>query len=110
MFTELIQTEMHHVRTLKIMQRVYARELHEALQIDDKKLDCLFPQLDSLLELHSHFLSRLGERRAESMQTGSEHDYAINRLSDVLISQVHPVSHFLPPHFLHISSYEMYAM
>ncbi|XP_056614215.1 rho guanine nucleotide exchange factor 18 isoform X2 [Triplophysa dalaica] len=84
---ELIQTEMHHMRTLKIMQRVYARELREALQMDDKRLDCLFPQLDSLLELHSHFLSRLRERRTESLQTGSEHGYAINQLSDILISQ-----------------------
>ncbi|XP_065100610.1 rho guanine nucleotide exchange factor 18 isoform X2 [Paramisgurnus dabryanus] len=84
---ELIQTEMHHVRTLKIMQRVYAREMRETLQMDDRRLDCLFPQLDNLLELHSHFLSRLRERRAESLQTGSEHDYAIQKLSDILISQ-----------------------
>ncbi|XP_067271766.1 rho guanine nucleotide exchange factor 18-like isoform X2 [Pseudorasbora parva] len=84
---ELIQTEIHHVRTLKIMLRVYARELRETLQLDDRKLDCLFPQLDSLLELHNHFLSRLRERRAESLQPGSEHNYAIHKLSDILISQ-----------------------
>ncbi|KAG1945949.1 rho guanine nucleotide exchange factor 18-like isoform X1 [Pimephales promelas] len=84
---ELIQTEIHHVRTLKIMLRVYARELRETLQLDDRKLDCLFPQLDSLLELHSHFLSRLRERRAESVQPGSEHNYAIHKLADILISQ-----------------------
>ncbi|XP_026091431.1 rho guanine nucleotide exchange factor 18-like isoform X3 [Carassius auratus] len=84
---ELIQTEIHHVRTLKIMLRVYARELREALQLDDRRLDCLFPRLDSLLELHSHFLSRLRERRAESLQPGSECNYAIHKLSDILISQ-----------------------
>ncbi|XP_042604714.1 rho guanine nucleotide exchange factor 18-like isoform X2 [Cyprinus carpio] len=84
---ELIQTEIHHVRTLKIMLLVYARDLREALQLDDRKLDCLFPQLDSLLELHSHFLSRLRERRAESLQPGSDHNYAIHKLSDILISQ-----------------------
>ncbi|XP_073700369.1 rho guanine nucleotide exchange factor 18 [Garra rufa] len=84
---ELIQTEIHHVRTLKIMLRVYARDLREALQMDDRKLDCLFPRLDSLLELHSHFLSRLRERRAESLQSGSELNYAIHKLSDILISQ-----------------------
>ncbi|XDV22597.1 hypothetical protein PO909_027462 [Leuciscus waleckii] len=84
---ELIQTEIHHVRTLKIMLRVYARELRETLQLDDRKLDCLFPQLDSLLELHNHFLSRLKERRAESVQPGSEHNYAIHKLADILISQ-----------------------
>ncbi|XP_077082199.1 rho guanine nucleotide exchange factor 18 isoform X3 [Siphateles boraxobius] len=84
---ELIQTEIHHVRTLKIMLLVYARELRETLQLDDRKLDCLFPQLDSLLELHNHFLSRLRERRAESVQPGSEHNYAIHKLADILISQ-----------------------
>uniref|UniRef100_A0A8C1MHT6 Rho/rac guanine nucleotide exchange factor (GEF) 18b n=1 Tax=Cyprinus carpio TaxID=7962 RepID=A0A8C1MHT6_CYPCA len=84
---ELIQTEIHHVRTLKIMLLVYARDLREALQLDDRKLDCLFPQLDSLLELHSHFLSRLRERRAESLQPGSDRNYAIHKLSDILISQ-----------------------
>ncbi|XP_043078480.1 rho guanine nucleotide exchange factor 18 isoform X3 [Puntigrus tetrazona] len=84
---ELIQTEMHHVRTLKIMLRVYARDLREALQLDDRKLACLFPRLDSLLELHSHFLSRLRERRAEFVQPGSDRNYAIHKLSDILISQ-----------------------
>ncbi|XP_016362839.1 rho guanine nucleotide exchange factor 18-like [Sinocyclocheilus anshuiensis] len=84
---ELIQTEIHHVRTLKIMLRVYARDLREALQLDDRRLDCLFPRLDSLLELHSHFLSRLRERRAESLQPGSECNYVIHKLSDILISQ-----------------------
>uniref|UniRef100_A0A673HSC1 Rho/rac guanine nucleotide exchange factor (GEF) 18b n=1 Tax=Sinocyclocheilus rhinocerous TaxID=307959 RepID=A0A673HSC1_9TELE len=84
---ELIQTEIHHVRTLKIMLRVYARDLREALQLDDRKLDCLFPRLDSLLELHSLFLSRLRERRAESLQPGSDRNYAIHKLSDILISQ-----------------------
>ncbi|XP_048038677.1 rho guanine nucleotide exchange factor 18 isoform X3 [Megalobrama amblycephala] len=84
---ELIQTEIHHLRTLKIMLRVYARELRETLQLDDRRLDCLFPQLDSLLELHSHFLSRLRERRTESLQPGSDHNYAIHKISDILISQ-----------------------
>ncbi|XP_051978055.1 rho guanine nucleotide exchange factor 18-like isoform X1 [Xyrauchen texanus] len=84
---ELIQTEIHHVRTLKIMLRVYARELREGLQLDDRRLDCLFPRLDSLLELHNHFLSRLRERRAESLHASSERNYAIHKLSDILISQ-----------------------
>lgn len=74
------------------MLRVYARELRETLQLDDRKLDCLFPRLDSLLELHSHFLSRLRERRAESLQPGSDHNYAIDKISDILISQVHALN------------------
>ncbi|TRZ01447.1 hypothetical protein DNTS_023545 [Danionella cerebrum] len=84
---ELIQTEIHHVRTLKIMLRVYSRELREALQLDERKLDSLFPRLESLLELHTHFLIRLRERRIESLQPGCDHNYSINKLADILISQ-----------------------
>ncbi|KAK1805706.1 hypothetical protein P4O66_001972 [Electrophorus voltai] len=84
---ELIQTEMHHVRTLKIMLRVYMRELRETLQLDERRLDCLFPRLDSLLDLHSNFLSRLRERRRQSLQADSEHNYVILRVADILTEQ-----------------------
>ncbi|KAI4890127.1 hypothetical protein NFI96_023026 [Prochilodus magdalenae] len=84
---ELIQTEMHHVRTLKIMLRVYVYELRETLQLDERRLGCLFPRLDSLLDLHSGFLSRLKERRQEALQPGSERNYAIDRVADILTEQ-----------------------
>uniref|UniRef100_A0AAZ3PRG9 Rho/rac guanine nucleotide exchange factor (GEF) 18b n=1 Tax=Oncorhynchus tshawytscha TaxID=74940 RepID=A0AAZ3PRG9_ONCTS len=79
---ELMQTEMHHVRTLKIMLRVYMRELKEHLQMDE-----LFPRLESLLELHTSFLSRLKERRRDSAQPGSDRNYNIQRLADILTTQ-----------------------
>ncbi|XP_076879925.1 rho guanine nucleotide exchange factor 18 isoform X2 [Brachyhypopomus gauderio] len=84
---ELMQTEMHHVRTLKIMLRVYVRELRETLQLDERRLDCLFPRLDSLLNLHTNFLSRLRERRRQSLQDDSEHNYVILRVADILTEQ-----------------------
>ncbi|XP_068599454.1 rho guanine nucleotide exchange factor 18 [Brachionichthys hirsutus] len=84
---ELMQTEMHHVRTLKIMLNVYLRELKENLQMDSGRLDCLFPQLENLLELHTHFLSRLKERRRESLDGPSERNYTINGVADILIAQ-----------------------
>ncbi|CAG5860905.1 unnamed protein product [Menidia menidia] len=84
---ELMQTEMHHVRTLKIMLRVYVRELKENLQMDTGRLDCLFPRLENLLELHTHFLSRLKERRRENLVAPSERNYTINRVADILITQ-----------------------
>ncbi|CAB1332278.1 unnamed protein product, partial [Coregonus sp. 'balchen'] len=84
---ELMQTEMHHVRTLKIMLHVYVRELKEHLQMDERCLDCLFPRLESLLELHTHFLSRLKERRRDAMQPGSDKNYNIQRLADILTTQ-----------------------
>ena len=85
---ELMQTEMHHVRTLKIMLCVYVRELKENLQMEPSKLDCLFPRLESLLDLHTNFLSRLKERRRDCLLAPGERNYFINRLADVLIGQV----------------------
>lgn len=87
-YAELMQTEMHHVRTLKIMLRVYVRELKENLQMDSGRLDCLFPRLESLLDLHTHFLSRLKERRRENLVPPSDRNYTINRVADILITQV----------------------
>ncbi|XP_051232524.1 rho guanine nucleotide exchange factor 18 isoform X1 [Dicentrarchus labrax] len=84
---ELMQTEMHHVRTLKIMLHVYVRELKENLQMDSSRLDCLFPRLENLLELHTNFLSRLRERRRENLVSPNEKNYTINRIADILIAQ-----------------------
>ena len=83
-----MQTEMHHVRTLKIMLHVYVRELKENLQMDAGRLDCLFPRLENLLELHTHFLSRLKERQRENLISPNDRNYAVNRVADILISQV----------------------
>ncbi|XP_027014138.2 rho guanine nucleotide exchange factor 18 isoform X2 [Tachysurus fulvidraco] len=84
---ELIQTEMHHVRTLKIMLLVYVHELRETLQLDERRLDCLFPQLEILLDLHGHFLSRLRERRQETLEPGSQRNYVIHSVADILSEQ-----------------------
>ncbi|XP_062411827.1 rho guanine nucleotide exchange factor 18 isoform X2 [Sardina pilchardus] len=81
---ELIQTEVHHVRTLKTMLRVYLHELRDALHSQERRL---FPRLEGLLELHTHFLSRLKERRSQSLQPGSDRNYNIPRLADILVSQ-----------------------
>ncbi|KAM7012415.1 rho guanine nucleotide exchange factor 18 [Tautogolabrus adspersus] len=84
---ELMQTEMHHVRTLKIMLRVYFRELKDNLHMDSGRLECLFPRLENLLELHTHFLSRLKERQRENLVSPNERNYAISRVADILIAQ-----------------------
>lgn len=81
---ELIQTEVHHLRTLKTMLRVYMHELRDLLHFQDRRL---FPRLDGLLELHSCFLYRLKERRSQSLVPGSDKNYIIQRLGDILISQ-----------------------
>lgn len=79
---------MHHVRTLKIMLHVYARELKENLQMDPGRLECLFPRLENLLELHARFLSRLKERQRQSLSSPSDRNYTICSVADILIEQV----------------------
>lgn len=76
------------MRTLKIMLHVYVRELKENHQLDSGRLDCLFPRLENLLELHTHFLSCLKERRRENLVSSTDRNYTINRVADILITQV----------------------
>lgn len=83
-----MQTEAHHVRTLKIMLKVYARALQEELQFRPKAVGRLFPCADDLLEMHGHFLSRLKERRHESLEEGSDRNYIIQKIGDLLVQQV----------------------
>uniref|UniRef100_A0A2K5NB55 Rho/Rac guanine nucleotide exchange factor 18 n=1 Tax=Cercocebus atys TaxID=9531 RepID=A0A2K5NB55_CERAT len=84
---ELMQTEVHHVRTLKIMLKVYSRALQEELQFSSKAIGRLFPCADDLLETHSHFLARLKERRQESLEEGSDRNYVIQKIGDLLVQQ-----------------------
>ncbi|XP_051554441.1 rho guanine nucleotide exchange factor 18a [Myxocyprinus asiaticus] len=84
---ELIQTEINHVRTLKLVLGIYVRELHETLQMDEMRLERLFPQVDNLLQVHQHFLNHLKQRRVDSMEPGSTQNYCIHRIGDILIAQ-----------------------
>ncbi|KFO64686.1 Rho guanine nucleotide exchange factor 18, partial [Corvus brachyrhynchos] len=63
---ELMQTEMHHVRTLKIMLKVYSK---------------------AMLEMHGQFLLQLKERRKESLEEGSDRNYIIQNIGDLLVKQ-----------------------
>ncbi|KAJ8270945.1 hypothetical protein GJAV_G00121030 [Gymnothorax javanicus] len=84
---ELVQTEVHVVRTLKLMLGVYARTLRQDLQMDEQKLERLLPQAQNLLDIHVHFLLHLKERRRECLQPASQCNYAIQRLGDILTKQ-----------------------
>lgn len=88
--SELMQTEMHHIRTLRIMSEVYSKGLQKEVQLELQMLEKLFPAIDELLELHTQHLLRLLERKKESqLQGGSmEGGFIINRIGDILVSQV----------------------
>ncbi|XP_075321668.1 A-kinase anchor protein 13 isoform X4 [Odontesthes bonariensis] len=82
---ELMQTEMHHIRTLRIMSEVFSKGLQKEVQLELQTVEKLFPALDDLLELHSQHLLRLLERKKESqLEEGS---FIISRIGDILVSQ-----------------------
>uniref|UniRef100_UPI00358EFE55 rho guanine nucleotide exchange factor 2-like isoform X3 n=1 Tax=Myxine glutinosa TaxID=7769 RepID=UPI00358EFE55 len=84
---ELMQTEMHHIRTLRIMSEVFARGMRKELQWNNDFLERIFPCLDDLLELHTQFISRLLERRRESLVADSDRNFVVLRFGDILMGQ-----------------------
>uniref|UniRef100_A0A672YC07 Si:dkey-172h23.2 n=1 Tax=Sphaeramia orbicularis TaxID=375764 RepID=A0A672YC07_9TELE len=86
---ELMQTEMHHIRTLRIMSEVYSKGLQKEVQLELQTVEKLFPALDELLELHTQHLLRLLERKRECQLEGGsmEGGFTISRIGDILVSQ-----------------------
>uniref|UniRef100_A0A3Q3WXY9 Uncharacterized protein n=1 Tax=Mola mola TaxID=94237 RepID=A0A3Q3WXY9_MOLML len=84
---ELIQTEFHHVRTLRIMEGVYRRGMQEEVMLEAGVVHTIFPCLDQLLEWHSGFLSELLNRRKEGLMEGSATNFTVRRIGDLLLRQ-----------------------
>ncbi|XP_020820235.1 A-kinase anchor protein 13 isoform X5 [Phascolarctos cinereus] len=84
---ELMQTELHHIRTLKIMSDVYSRGMMTDLLFEQQMVEKLFPCLDELLSIHSQFFQKILERKKESLVEKSEKNFLIKRIGDVLVNQ-----------------------
>uniref|UniRef100_A0A8C0L3S3 A-kinase anchoring protein 13 n=1 Tax=Canis lupus dingo TaxID=286419 RepID=A0A8C0L3S3_CANLU len=84
---ELMQTELHHIRTLKIMSDVYSRGMMTELLFEQQTVEKLFPCLDELISIHSQFFQRILERKKESLVDKSEKNFLIKRMGDVLVNQ-----------------------
>ncbi|XP_047396410.1 A-kinase anchor protein 13 isoform X3 [Sciurus carolinensis] len=84
---ELMQTEFHHIRTLKIMSDVYSRGMMTDLLFEQQMVEKLFPCLDELIGIHSQFFQRILERKKESVVDKSEKNFLIRRIGDVLVHQ-----------------------
>uniref|UniRef100_A0A8C6WEC9 Rho guanine nucleotide exchange factor (GEF) 1a n=1 Tax=Neogobius melanostomus TaxID=47308 RepID=A0A8C6WEC9_9GOBI len=84
---ELLQTELHHMQTLRILERVYRQGLQDELHLDLSTVESLFSQLDPLCQIHSRFLGQLLQRRADSLEPGSTRNFTIQRLGDILTEQ-----------------------
>ncbi|XP_036929339.1 rho guanine nucleotide exchange factor 2-like isoform X2 [Acanthopagrus latus] len=84
---ELIQTEFHHVRTLRIMEGVYRRGMQEEVMLEAGVVHSIFPCLDQLLEWHSGFLSELLNRRKEGLVEDSSTNFTVRRIGELLLRQ-----------------------
>lgn len=76
------------MRTLRIMERVFRQGMLEELQLDPNTVHAMFPCLDQLVNIHSHFLAQLLLRRNSSLQSESSYNFTIHRLGDILTEQV----------------------
>lgn len=76
------------MRTLHIMERVFRQGMLEELQLEHSTVHAMFPCLDQLIRIHSHFLAQLLLRRNLSMHPGSTRNFTIHQLGDILLEQV----------------------
>ncbi|KAL0984871.1 hypothetical protein UPYG_G00149750 [Umbra pygmaea] len=84
---ELIQTEFHHVRTLRIMEGVFRQGMLDEVLLEPGVVHAVFPCLEQLMALHTRFLSQLLTRRTQSLAPGSSTNFTINQLGDLLTEQ-----------------------
>ncbi|XP_062265855.1 rho guanine nucleotide exchange factor 1a isoform X2 [Platichthys flesus] len=84
---EFIQTELHHMRTLHIMERVFQQGMLEELQLEPSIVHAIFPCLEPLIRMHSQFLVQLLLRRNNSLESGSSYNFTIRQLGDILLQQ-----------------------
>lgn len=80
------------MRTLHIMDKVFRYGMLEELQMEPSAVASMFPCLDQLLRIHSHFLGQLLQRCNSSLQGGASRNFTIHSLGDILLEQVHSSS------------------
>uniref|UniRef100_A0A8C4R918 Uncharacterized protein n=1 Tax=Eptatretus burgeri TaxID=7764 RepID=A0A8C4R918_EPTBU len=85
---ELMQTEFHIVRTLRIMTDIFHRGLKEELEMEEVTLERLVPCLNELLRIHSRFLECLLMRRRQALfEGGGDRNFLIVWIADILVNQ-----------------------
>ncbi|XP_071506121.1 uncharacterized protein [Diadema antillarum] len=76
---EFIKTEKHHLRTLKIMQKIFSYGMQNELNMDQVVIKKVFPMLDELVEIASKFYDNLQKRQKEAE--------VVERIGDILVDQ-----------------------
>ncbi|XP_054553187.1 rho guanine nucleotide exchange factor 1 [Talpa occidentalis] len=78
--SELLVTEAAHVRMLRVLHDLFYQPMAEGGFFPPDELQNIFPSLDELIEVHSHFLDQLMKRRQES-------GFLIEEIGDVLLAR-----------------------
>nr|KAG5709907.1 hypothetical protein BaRGS_029949 [Batillaria attramentaria] len=78
---ELIQTEKHYVKRLKIMQKLFRDPMVRELNVLEEQAERMFPNLDHLVAIHATFL-----RNLLALQTINA-DRSVDEIGSLLVKQ-----------------------
>ena len=70
-FSEFFHTEKSHVRTLKVLERLFFRPLLESGAMSKELVDQLFPNLEDVLALHNQYNQKMKERAKAGFPVGN---------------------------------------
>ncbi|XP_022086949.1 A-kinase anchor protein 13-like [Acanthaster planci] len=76
---EFIKTEKHHMRTLKIMQKIFSFGMQNELKMDQTIINKVFPSLEELVQIAVQF--------NEALQAKQRTGQPVETIGDVLVNQ-----------------------
>ncbi|XP_071793867.1 rho guanine nucleotide exchange factor 28-like isoform X2 [Asterias amurensis] len=76
---EFIKTEKHHLRTLKIMQKIFSLGMHDELKMEPSVINKVFPSLEELVKVAVQF--------NEALQSKQRDGHPVETIGDVLVNQ-----------------------
>ena len=65
---EFIKTESNHCQVLKMMQKIFIEGMFKYLSLSKDIVDRIFPQIDTLIDLHFNFLEQLRTRQNQVLK------------------------------------------
>lgn len=74
---ELFMTEGSHVRNLKVLYKIFYKQLLESQTLKTDELNLIFPNIKEMLDIHSEFNKKMRSRRKE--------DPVVRRCGDMLV-------------------------
>jgi len=76
---EFILTESNHCQVLKVIQKIFVEGMFKYLSLSKDIVDRIFPQIDTLIDLHFRFLEELRARQNQ--------EAVVNSIADILHAQ-----------------------